>query len=60
MSKGRHGLYMVITKVLMETGVQYTLPPYENMTEALLHPMRPRGEGQAFMPPFLQKGALKL
>ncbi|EIE26550.1 hypothetical protein COCSUDRAFT_39616 [Coccomyxa subellipsoidea C-169] len=57
MSLGRHGLYMVITKALLEAGVRYTLPPYENMTAALL---RPQGEGQAYMPSFLQRGALRL
>ncbi len=57
MSLGRHGLYMVITKALLEAGVRYTLPPYENMTAALL---RPQGEGEAYMPSFLQRGALRL
>ena len=60
MSMGRHGLYMAITKALTEAGVRYTLPAYENMTAAMLNPMRPHGEGQVYLPPFLQKGALKL
>ncbi|CAL8466858.1 g6394 [Coccomyxa elongata] len=60
MSMGRHGLYLAITKALIEAGVRYTLPPYDNMSAAMLNPMRPHGEGQIYLPPFLQKGALKL
>lgn len=60
MSRARHGLYLAISRALVDARARYTLPPYEDMGQALLHPQRPRGEGQPFMPPFLQKGALAL
>ena len=44
----------------MEAGARYTLPPYERMQESMMHAQRPYGEGQAFMPTFMTKSALKL
>lgn len=44
----------------MEAGARYTLPPYERMSEELMRVQRPYGEGQAFMPSFMTKSALKL
>jgi hypothetical protein len=63
MSRARHGLYLVITKAMLEAGVRYTLPPYQGMAAAADAPpqaLRPPGEAQGFLPPFLQKGALHL
>ena len=81
MSRARHGLYMVITRAMLDANVAYTLPPYQGMSHrgpelaqlqqqlsapaaeagaAAQQPPRPAGEGQAFMPAFLQKGALHL
>ena len=58
LSKARHMLYMAATAAIIEAGIRYTLPPYEGMG---LHPTgpppvrRPPGEGQRYMPPFLQR-----
>ena len=81
MSRARHGLYMVITRAMLDAGVTYTLPPYQGMASRgaelpqlqqqlsapaakagapQQQPPRPAGEGQAFMPPFMQRGALHL
>ncbi|KAK9823582.1 hypothetical protein WJX72_003976 [[Myrmecia] bisecta] len=64
MSRARHALYMVVSKALVAANVAYTLPPYPDMAfHSSAHrpgPERPLGEGQAFMPPFMQKSALKL
>lgn len=62
MSRARHGLYLCITKAMLEADVRYTLPPYQGMAaaDARPQPLRPAGEAQGFMPPFLQKGALHL
>jgi hypothetical protein len=51
---------MAITQALVEGGVRYSLPSYEGMADAILHLLRPHGEGQTYMPPFMQKAALKL
>ena len=59
-SKARHGLFLAISKALVEAGARYTLPPYEMMHENLMHAQRPYGEGQAYMPPFMTKTALRL
>lgn len=61
MSTARHSLYMVITAALVEANARYHLPPYEDMERHMLqHGMRPAGEGSSFMPPAMQKDALKL
>ena len=57
MGKARHGLYLVVSKALTEHNVVYTLPPYQSADKAA---QRPVGEGQQFMPPFMQKDHLKL
>ena len=59
-SRARHGLYMAISQALVDAGAQYTLPPYERMKDSLMHAQPPYGEGQAFMPTFMTKSALKL
>jgi len=60
MAKGRHSLYMVISRTLVKYGAHYHLPPYHNMEVHMLqHGLRPPGEGSTFLPPFLRKTALK-
>lgn len=60
MGKARHGLYLAVSKVLTEHNVLYTLPPYQAADKASAAAQRPVGEGQKFMPPFMQKDHLKL
>ena len=60
MGKARHGLYLVVSKALTEHNVVYTLPPYQPADKAAFMAQRPVGEGQKFMPPFMQKDHLKL
>ena len=59
-------LYMAATAAIVEAGIRYTLPPYEGMGLGLgMSPggmqqgvpaaRRPPGEGQRFVPPFLQR-----
>ncbi|KAL3133145.1 hypothetical protein ABBQ38_007040 [Trebouxia sp. C0009 RCD-2024] len=60
MGKARSGLYLVVSKVLTEHNVMYTLPPYQPADKAAFMAQRPVGEGQRFMPPFMQKDNLKL
>ena len=60
MGKARSGLYLAVSKVLTEHHVVYTLPPYQPANRAAAAEQRPVGEGQNFMPPFMQKGQLKL
>lgn len=60
MGKARHGLYMCISKCLTEHNVRYTLPPYQAANSDSAKEQRPVGEGQKFMPPFMQKDRLKL
>ena len=57
LSKARHMLYMAATAAIIKAGVRYTLPPYEGMglQAGGATPRRPPGEGQHFMPPFLQR-----
>ena len=61
MSLARHALYMRVCRELLNLRVSYTLPPYQGMrAEDATGSYRPPGEGSPFMPPFAQKGALKL
>ena len=55
LSRARHALYMAVTAALVAAKARYTLPPYEDMQQVLLSAARTRGEGQPFMPPFLQR-----
>ena len=59
-SRARHGLFLAISRALVEAGAQYTLPPYERLTGDPMHAQRPYGEGQSYLPPFMTKAALKL
>ena len=59
-SRARHGLFLAISRALVEAGAQYTLPPYECLTGDPMHAQRPYGEGQSYLPPFMTKAALKL
>ena len=59
-SRARHGLFLAISKALVEAGARYTLPPYEVLPGNVMHGQRPYGEGQPYMPPFMTKSALKL
>ena len=60
MGKARTGIYLCVSKVLTELNVVYTLPPYQAADKAASAAQRPVGEGQKFMPAFMQKEALKL
>ena len=60
MGKARSGFYLLVSKVLTEHKVLYTLPPYQAADKAAFAAQRPVGEGQKFMPPFMQKEQLKL
>ncbi|DBA70546.1 TPA: hypothetical protein ACH3X2_011943 [Trebouxia sp. C0005] len=60
MGKARSGLYLAVSKILTEHNVVYTLPPYQPANKAASAEQRPVGEGQKFMPPFMQKDHLKL
>ncbi|DBA97314.1 TPA: hypothetical protein ACH3X1_015052 [Trebouxia sp. C0004] len=60
MGKARSGLYLAVSKILTEHNVMYTLPPYQPANKAASAEQRPVGEGQNFMPPFMQKDRLKL
>ena len=60
MGKARSGLYLTVSKTLTEHNVVYTLPPYQPANKAASAEQRPVGEGQKFMPPFMQKDHLKL
>ena len=67
MGRARHSLYMVISSALSSVGARYTLPPYQGMAENLVQlgdlmqaAGRPRGEGAAFMPAFMQRSGLHL
>lgn len=53
-------MYLAVSKVLTEHNVVYTLPPYQPADKAAAAEKRPVGEGQKFMPPFMQKDHLKL
>lgn len=59
-SRARHGLFLAISRALVEAGAQYTLPPCERLTGDPMHAQRPYGEGQSYLPPFMTKAALKL
>ncbi len=61
MGKARSGLYLCLSKCFTKHNVAYTLPPYPvNLQGHSSNAERPRGEGSQFMPPFMQKGNLKL
>ena len=61
MGKARSGLYLCLSKCFTKHNVAYTLPPYPvNLQGHSSNAERPRGEGSLFMPPFMQKGSLKL
>ena len=46
---------MAVTAALVTAKARYTLPAYEDMQQVLLSAGRTRGEGQHFMPPFMQR-----
>ena len=46
---------MAVTAALVAAKARYTLPPYEDMQQVMLSAGRTRGEGQPFMPPFMQR-----
>lgn len=60
MGRARTGLYLAVSKALTEQKVVYSLPPYQPADKAAFMAQRPVGEGQKFMPPFMQKDHLKL
>ncbi len=68
MARDRHGLYMNICEALRAVGVHYTLPRYEmagpmpaaSSAAANPFPERPVGEGQPFMPSFMQPAGQRI